>query len=123
MMTGAVEEGAKVAVSISEGLRSQPLSLALVVMNIVFVILVGWLGYTINERTTTQYRVKDDMISELVGKIQGIMSDVRTEVRDNSTRIQANAVIGAQVTQTLERLTHQMDDHERRIRDLEKVKP
>ena len=119
MMAGAVEEGAKIAVSISEGLRAQPLSLALVVMNIVFVILVGWLGYTINERTTTQYRVKDDMISELVGKIQGIMSDVRTEVRDNSTRIQSNAVIAGQVTQTLERLTHQMDDHERRIRALE----
>jgi hypothetical protein len=122
LMTGAVEEGAKVAVSISEGLRTQPLSLALVVMNIVFVILVGWLGYTINERTTHQYRVKDDMINELVGKIQGVMTDVKTEVRDNSTRIQANAVVAGQVTQTLERLAHQLDDHERRIRDLEKVK-
>jgi hypothetical protein len=121
-MTGAVEEGAKVAVSISEGLRSQPLSLALVVMNIVFVILVGWLGYTINERTTHQYKIKDDMIGELVGKVQGVMTDVRSEVRDNSTRIQSNAVIAAQITSTLERLTHQMDDHERRIRDLEKVK-
>jgi hypothetical protein len=120
MMTGAVEEGAKVAVSISEGLRAQPLSLALVVMNIVFVILVGWLGYTINERTTHQYKVKDDMIGELVGKVQGVMTDVRSEVRDNSTRIQANAVVAGQVTQTLERLTHQLDDHERRIRDLEK---
>jgi len=58
----------------------------------------------------------------LVGKIQGIMSDVKTEVRDNSTRIQANAVIAGQVNQTLERLTRTMEDHERRIRDLEKVK-
>jgi len=121
-MAGAVEEGAKVAVSISEGLRQQPLSLALIVLNIVFVCFVAWLAYTINDRTTHQYQVKDDMINELVGKIQGIMSDVRTEVRDNSTRIQANAVIAGQVTQTLDRLAHQLDDHERRIRDLEKVK-
>ena len=121
-MAGAVEEGAKVAVSISEGLRQQPLSLALIVLNIVFVMFVAWLAYTINDRTTHQYQVKDDMIGELVGKILGIMSDVKTVVRDNSTRVQSNAVIAGQVNQTLERLTRTMDDHERRIRDLERAK-
>ena len=119
MMTGAVEEGSKVAQGVIAGLKDQPLSLALIVMNIVFVIFVAWLAYTINDRTTHQYEVKDTMIGELIGKIQGIMTDVRSEVRDNSTRIQSNAVIAGQVTQTLERLTHQMDDHERRIRALE----
>jgi hypothetical protein len=122
MMAGAVEEGSKVAQGVITGLKDQPLSLALIVMNIVFVIFVAWLAYTINERTTHQYEIKDNMIGELIGKIQGIMTDVRSEVRDNSTRIQANAVIAGQVTQTLERLTHQLDDHERRLRDLEKSK-
>jgi hypothetical protein len=42
-MTGVVEEGAKVATSVVEGLKAQPLSLALIAMNVVFVLFVAWI--------------------------------------------------------------------------------
>jgi hypothetical protein len=63
---GAVEEGAKVANSVVEGLRSQPLSLALIVVNLVFVLFVGWLAHEFNQRTTHQYEVKDQLIAKLL---------------------------------------------------------
>ena len=40
-MSGAVEEGAKVATTVVEGLKNQPLSLALIVLNVVFILFVG----------------------------------------------------------------------------------
>ena len=65
-MTGPIEEGAKVATSVVEGLKSQPLSLALIVVNLVFVLFVGWLAHEFNERTTSQYAVKDQLIAKLL---------------------------------------------------------
>jgi hypothetical protein len=65
---GAVEEGAKVAGSVVEGLRSQPLSLALVVMNALFILFTGWLAHEWNVRTTHQYEVKDQLIAQLIDK-------------------------------------------------------
>jgi hypothetical protein len=66
MSPGPVEEGAKVATSVVEGLKSQPLSLALIVVNLVFVLFVGWLAHEFNERTTSQYAVKDQLIAKLL---------------------------------------------------------
>jgi len=66
MSPGPVEEGAKVATSVVEGLKSQPLSLALIVVNLVFVLFVGWLAHEFNERTTNQYAVKDQLIAKLL---------------------------------------------------------
>ena len=68
MNPGAVEEGAKVAGSVVEGLRSQPLSLALVVMNALFILFTGWLAHEWNVRTTHQYEVKDQLIAQLIDK-------------------------------------------------------
>ena len=65
-MSGPVEEGAKVATSVVEGLKSQPLSLALIVVNLVFVVFVGWLAHEFNERTINQYAVKDQLIAKLL---------------------------------------------------------
>ena len=65
-MAGPVEEGAKVAGSVVEGLKSQPLSLALVVMNVVFILFTGWLAHEWNVRTTHQYEVKDQLIMRLI---------------------------------------------------------
>jgi hypothetical protein len=67
-MSGAIEEGAKVATGVVEGLRSQPLSLALVVLNLVFVLFVAWLANEFNARTTHQYEVKDQLIARLIDK-------------------------------------------------------
>jgi hypothetical protein len=66
MNPGPVEEGAKVASNVVEGLKSQPLSLALIVVNLVFVLFVGWLAHEFNERTTHQYEVKDQLIAKLL---------------------------------------------------------
>ena len=66
MNPGAIEEGAKVASGVVEGLKSQPLSLALIVVNLVFVGFVAWLAYSFNERTTHQYEVKDQLIAKLL---------------------------------------------------------
>jgi hypothetical protein len=75
---GAIEEGAKVAAGIVDGLKSQPLSLALIVLNLAFISLTAWLAYTINERTTRQYEVKDQLIERLIeqcrdGKKTGLL--------------------------------------------------
>jgi hypothetical protein len=77
MNPGAVEEGAKVATGIVDGLKSQPLSLALIVLNLTFIVFTGWIAYVINQRTTHQYEVKDQLISKLIeqcrdGKTTGL---------------------------------------------------
>jgi len=67
-MNGAVEEGAKVAGGIVEGLKSQPLSLALIVMNLIFVGFAWLILDQLNTRTTRQYEVKDQLIARLIDK-------------------------------------------------------
>jgi hypothetical protein len=42
MNPGPTEDAARVAVSISDSLKSQPLALALIVMNVLFILLVAW---------------------------------------------------------------------------------
>ena len=66
MSPGPIEEGAKVAHGVVEGLKQQPLSLALIVINLVFVGFVAWLGNEFNQRTTHQYEVKDQLIARLL---------------------------------------------------------
>ena len=71
MNPGAVEEGAAVAKGVVEGLKSQPLSLALIVMNVLFILFTGWLAHEFNQRTTHQYEVKDQLITKLIEQCQG----------------------------------------------------
>jgi len=66
MNPGPVEEGAKVATSVIENLKGEPISLALIVMNIIFVGAVSYAAYGINVRTTNQYAVKDALIEKLI---------------------------------------------------------
>ena len=66
MNPGAVEEGAKVATTVVEGLKNQPLSLALIVLNVVFILFVGWLAHEFNQRTNHQYETKDQLIMRLI---------------------------------------------------------
>jgi len=65
---GAIEESGKVAGGIVEGLKTQPLSLALITMNLVFVVLFAFLFWSLNDRTVHQYQVKDDLIAKLVSE-------------------------------------------------------
>jgi len=108
---GAVEETGKVAGGVIEGLKSQPLALALIVLNIVFIIFVGWLAKTINARTEIQYKGKDEQITTLLQKLDTI-SEVRAEVAKNTA-------LGSKINDNMERLAKGFDDHERRLRTLE----
>ena len=65
---GAIEEGGKVASGLIEGLKAQPLSLALITMNLVFVLLFAFLFWSLNDRTVHQYEVKDKLIEKLVAE-------------------------------------------------------
>ena len=63
---GPLEETAAVAKGVVEGLKREPLSLALIALNMIFVLFVAWLAYAFNERTTHQYEVKDQLIIKLI---------------------------------------------------------
>jgi hypothetical protein len=119
MNSDLTREGAKVAGSVVEGLKSQPLSLALIVMNIVFVVFVAWLAYTINARTESQYKVKDEQTALLLTKLDQI-ADVRAEVRGIAERLISNTTILKGLSDAIERLTRVEEDHEKRLRDLER---
>jgi hypothetical protein len=56
---GPIEEGAKVATSVITGLKEQPLALALIVLNIMWLAAVFWLAHTNSMR-------EDQLISDLV---------------------------------------------------------
>ena len=60
-----VEEGGKFANTIVSELKAQPLSLALILLNIIFVGFAIFLAHTINQRTIHQYEVKDQLIQDL----------------------------------------------------------
>jgi len=51
-MSGAVEEGAKVATGVVNALSNQPLTLSLVVFNCLFIGMVAWSSYE-NRQTNT----------------------------------------------------------------------
>jgi len=66
MTPGPVEEGAKVATGVIDALKGEPISLALIVMNVIFIGAVGWWAREINIRTTHHYEVKDALIEKLI---------------------------------------------------------
>ena len=111
---GLGEQGGKVATSVVEGLKAQPLALGLIVVIVVFIGFVTWLLSTLNERTVEQYRQKDAQTNELLKKLDTI-SEVRTEVAKNTA-------LGSKINDMMERLSKGFDDHEKRIRDLEQRK-
>jgi hypothetical protein len=118
---GAVEEGGKVAVSITEGLKQQPFALAMIVLNLVFIAFVTWLAHTINQRTEGQYRIKDEQNAVLLNKLDTI-GEVRAEVAKIGERVAGNATLAKGLADTIERLSKSFDDHENRIRILEQRK-
>jgi len=74
MNPGLVEEGAKVAGGVVEGLKSQPLSLALIIMNVVFIGFAVFVLQSLNARTVHQYEVKDALIAKLIEQCRGAQS-------------------------------------------------
>jgi hypothetical protein len=119
-MTGVVEEGAKVATSVVEGLKAQPLSLALIAMNVVFVLFVAWITYMINQRTVAQYDAKDRLIEGVMTQLGDNIDKMRAEVQDNNRKIENGLISISQITDALNRVTRVQEDQEKRIRDLER---
>jgi len=66
MNPGAIEEGAKVATGVVDALRAQPIALALIVMNVIFVVAVGLGAHALNIRTTQRYQAQDELIHKLI---------------------------------------------------------
>jgi len=122
-MTSAVEAGAKVASGVVDGLKSQPLSLALIVMNVVFVVFVAWLAHTVNTRTEHQYEVKDALINTVIGKLEASIVELRNEVKVNTDRSAANSVTAVQIADAVSRVVRMQEDQEKRLRDLERARP
>ena len=52
-MSGAVEEGSKVATGVVTALSNQPLTLALVVFNSLFIVTIAWASYENRQLNTT----------------------------------------------------------------------
>jgi hypothetical protein len=118
---GAVEEGSKVAVSITEGLKQQPFALAMIVLNLVFIAFVTWLAHTINQRTEGQYRIKDEQTTILLNKLDTI-AEVRAEIAKVGERVISNSNVVKAITDAMDRISKNLDDHENRIRILEQRK-
>lgn len=82
MNPGAVEEGSKVAQGVIEALKSQPIALALIVMNIIFVGAVSAGAYSLNIRTTARYAAQDALIHKLIDQCHfGSKSELEHENR------------------------------------------
>jgi len=66
MNPGAVEEGAEVAKTVIGALKGEPISLALIVMNVIFVGVMATGAYALNIRTTARYEAQDALIHKLL---------------------------------------------------------
>jgi len=66
MNPGAVEEGAEVAKTVIGALKGEPISLALIIMNVIFVGVMGFGAYALNIRTTARYEAQDQLIHKLL---------------------------------------------------------
>ena len=65
------QETARAVASVTEGLKAQPLALALVVMNVVFIGFTYLIFHELNSRTIHQYDVKDQLIERLIELCDG----------------------------------------------------
>jgi hypothetical protein len=59
MNPGPAEEAAKVATGVVEGLKAQPLALALIVLNLFWIVAVFWIAHNNNAR-------EDQLLADLV---------------------------------------------------------
>lgn len=65
MNPGLPEEAGKVATSVVESLKVQPVSLALIVLNVIFLIVGYLILAKINDRSAADSQRADDLIAKL----------------------------------------------------------
>ena len=63
---GPVEEGGKVATSVIESMKSQPLALAVIVVNVLFLVAGLWFLHEIAALTSARQQRSDQLLVELV---------------------------------------------------------
>lgn len=68
MNPGLAEESSKVAVSVVDSLRSQPISLALIVLNVIFLITGYFILAKVADRSAAEAIRADEMIVKLVAQ-------------------------------------------------------
>lgn len=65
MNPGPLEEGGKVATSVVQGLTSQPLALALIVVNCLFLALFVWIAHEVSVTNRIERAQRTEMLDEL----------------------------------------------------------
>jgi len=68
---GTVEETGKVAASIVDGLKSQPLALALIVINILYMVFFGFIAHTMQARGTSERAAMMEQTTHLMDRCFG----------------------------------------------------
>ena len=63
---GALEEGGKVAVGTVEALKTQPLALALIVINVIFLLGTGFTLFNIMDRVNAANVRHDTMLTNIL---------------------------------------------------------
>lgn len=84
---GAVEEGGKVATSVIEGLRSQPLALALIVVNALFLAFMVWLAHEI----ATTNRIERDYRTAVFTELQTTCEAIREKLSSSQFHLQGES--------------------------------
>jgi len=70
MQQGPIEEGARVAVSISESLRQQPLVLAVLVLNIIFIGFTAWILATVRADNRAEFAIMKATCDAVTARLQ-----------------------------------------------------
>lgn len=66
MNPGLSEEAGKVAVTVVDSLRSQPISLALIVLNVIFLVVGYFILSKVSDRAAADMLRADELIAKLV---------------------------------------------------------
>ena len=69
---GALEEGGKVVSGTVDALKSQPLSLALIVVNIIFLIAAGLLVWQVSARAREESAVRERIMLQCLNALEGL---------------------------------------------------